>query len=391
MVSPAHTTPVTKDIRAHGQSVWLDFIERDLITSGRLQKMVRDGWITGVTSNPTIFARAIAGSPGYDGALRELAASGVADPYEAFLGLAAADIRAAADILKPVYLATAARDGYVSLEVPPQLARDSAATIAEAVRLFERVGRPNVMIKVPGTPEGAAATQALIAERINVNVTLLFGLAQYERAAEAYLSGLEARLASGGSVARVAGVASFFVSRVDTAVDAALPAGSALLGTAAVANARIAYERFRELFAGDRWAALASAGAIVQRPLWASTGTKNPAYSDVKYVEELIASDTVNTMPEATLMAMLDHGIVKPAGASAAAQARRDIQALASAGVDLDAITLRLQEEGLRAFAEDFDGLLESIASRLGTADQELPTRAPRPKAARNDVEGGKS
>ena len=355
-------------LHAHGQSTWFDFIRRAYIDSGQLQRLIDDGWISGLTSNPTIFGKAISGSTDYDGELRDIARSGEADPYEAFVRLASADLRRAADALRPIYDASGAADGYVSFEIPPGAEQDAALAIAEAKRLRAAVGRPNVMIKVPGTKAGAVAVEELIAEGVNVNITLLFDVAVHERVARAYIAGLGRALAAGRNLAAIASVASFFVSRVDTAVDRELPEGSPLRGATGVANARIAYRRFREIFAGPEWERLAAAGARVQRPLWASTGTKNPVYSDVLYVDGLIAPDTVSTLPEATLRAFADHG----SGAAAISEAQRDDAArvpaaLAAAGVDLQAITERLLVEGLVSFEADFRALLDCIEEALRT------------------------
>jgi transaldolase/glucose-6-phosphate isomerase len=337
-----------------------------MLTSGRLERMVRDGWITGVTSNPSIFEKAIAGSSDYDGDIRAIAARGWCGAYDAFVELAVADIQAAADVLRPIYDTTSRRDGYVSLEVPPGVEVDTARTVAEARRLWGRVGRPNLMIKVPGTVEGIRAVEALITEGINVNVTLLFSMRQYEMAAEAFIHGLERRGES--PVDSIACVASFFVSRADTAVDALLPAASPLRGQAAVANARAVYGRFQQLFSGPRWEALSARGAMLQRPLWASTGTKNPAYSDVLYVDGLVAAHTVNTMPEATLAAVLDHGATVPSIVANIAAARETLASLANAGVDLSAVCQALLVEGLAAFERDFLRLLARIEEALALA-----------------------
>jgi transaldolase len=366
LVSASPTRTTTEALAALGQSPWLDFISRPLLASGELTRMVDDGWVTGVTSNPSIFEKAIAGSDDYADALAALAAGGVRDPYEAFVALAQEDIREACDALLPVYQRTQGADGFVSLEVPPGIEADTGKTVAEANRLAALIGRPNVMIKVPGTPEGVRAVPALIAAGVNVNVTLLFAVSAYEATAEAYLQGLERRLEAGLPLNAVGSVASFFVSRLDTAVDPLLDAAPALRGRIAVANARRAYGRFLTIFSGPRWEKLAAAGARPQRPLWASTGTKNPAYSDILYVEELIAPHTVNTMPGATLKAVLDHlepRLTLEAGMQAA---EAELGALAAAGVDLDATTDRLLGEGLAAFERDFQKLLTSIASALG-------------------------
>ena len=354
-----------QQVLSEGQAVWLDYTERSFTASGGLARLVRQG-VRGVTSNPTIFEKAIASSADYDDAVRRLSLAGFeADAiYEA---LAVEDIAAAADVLRPVYDATGGVDGFVSLEVSPTLAHDTAGTVAEARRLFAALGRPNVMIKIPGTAAGVPAIAQSIASGINVNVTLLFSVATYEAIALAYIEGLERRAAAGHDISRVGSVASFFVSRIDTAVDTVLqsaPGGAALMGTVAVANAKLAYTRYQQLFRGPRWTALAAQGARVQRPLWASTGTKNPAYSDVMYVEELIGPDTINTMPVATLAAFLDHGTVAPTLTRDVAGARAVLASLAAAGVDLDAITERLLEEGVDAFARSFVTLLAGIEAK---------------------------
>ena len=372
----------TQELIAQGQSVWLDYIRRGLLTSGGVARMVEDGWITGMTSNPTIFDKAISGSSDYEEALQAIIRMGEADSYDAFVALAAEDIRMAADALRPVYDATAAVDGYVSLEVPPGIEHDRDATVAEAQRLFRLVARPNVMIKVPGTPAGGEALTELIADGVNVNVTLLFAVAVYEKVAEAYVAGLERRLAAGGAVDKIASVASFFVSRVDTAVDGQLPEDSPLRGKVAVANARYAYERFLDIFSGPRWEALTAAGAHPQRPLWASTGTKNAAYSDTLYVETLIASHTVNTMPQATLDAVLDHLVVEPTLEANLADARRVLAETAAVGVDLEAVTDKLLVDGLASFEGDFNALLDKLGRRLATA----PGRRPAAQLALGDL-----
>jgi transaldolase/glucose-6-phosphate isomerase len=364
MARPARLT-ATEQLREMGQSVWLDYIRRGLIGSGQLARMVADGWVTGMTSNPTIFEKAIAGSTDYDASLSVIAAAGRVDSYDAFVTLAIDDIRSAADVLRPVYDETNAHDGYVSLEVPPGIESDVSRTVAEARRLFALANRPNVMIKIPGTPEGAKGLEECIAAGVNVNMTLLFAIDAYERAAEAYMTGLERRLAAGLPLDGIASVASFFVSRLDTAVDAQLPTGSPLRGKAAVANARAAYGRFIELTASERWSRLAAAGAQPQRPLWASTGTKDPAYSDVLYVEELVAPNTVNTMPEPTLRAVLDHARVRATIVPNLDDADRVRAGLRAAGIDLRTVTDTLLVEGLAAFERDFTRLLARLGSTL--------------------------
>ncbi len=344
-----------------GQSIWLDYIRRSFITSGELNDWVARG-LRGVTSNPSIFEKAIAGSGDYDDALHSLVAAGesTAQIYEA---LVVEDIQLAADVLRPVFDRTEGRDGYVSLEVSPELARDSAGTIAEARRLHAAVNRPNLMIKVPATAEGVPAIEKLIGEGLNINVTLMFSLEQYEAVAEAYLSGLERLLAVEGDLGSVASVASFFVSRVDVALDSRLEASGApeLKGQIAIANARLAYARFLELFTSERWRRLADQGARVQRLLWASTSTKSPEFPDTLYVDNLIGPDTVNTVPPATLNAFLDHGTVARTLDRDLSGARERIRRLADLGIDLDQITDRLLEEGVAAFEKSFQSLRRTI------------------------------
>lgn len=344
-----------------GQAIWLDFIRRSFVTSGELQALIDQG-LRGMTSNPTIFEKAIAGSQDYDADLRWLAAAGKTTP-ECYEALAIADIQMAADLFRPLFEQTAGADGYVSLEVNPTLAHDTAGTILEARRLFQAVNRPNVMIKIPATPEGLPAIEEVIASGVNVNVTLIFSVEQYAAVVQAYLNGLERLAAAGGDLRRVASVASFFVSRIDTAVDAELQrlGLSELQGQAAIASARLAYARFRLLFSGDRWQALQRQGARLQRPLWASTGTKNPAYPDTLYVDNLIAPDTVNTLPPATLNAFLAHGRLALTLEEGLPAAQELMERLAAGGVDLPAITQRLLNEGVQAFAQSFTSLLESI------------------------------
>lgn len=346
-----------------GQAVWLDYIERDLVTAGDLARLVADDGVRGVTSNPSIFHAAITGGDAYGEAIRTLLVDrpsiSTTGLYEA---LAIEDIQGAADVLRSVYDGSGASDGFVSLEVSPRLAGDTAGTVKEARRLWRQVDRPNLMIKVPATAAGLPAVERLIADGINVNVTLMFSLADYEVVAAAYLRGL----AECAEPASVASVASFFVSRVDTSVDAALEAvGSdealALRGTAAIANACLAYLRFEEIFHGEAFAGLRAKGARVQRPLWASTSTKNPAYQDIKYVEELVGPETVNTIPTKTLDAYRDHGRPGNALAVAKQSCRKDLERLRTVGIDLDAITRRLQVEGVAAFAASFDQLMAAL------------------------------
>jgi transaldolase/glucose-6-phosphate isomerase len=360
-----------------GQSVWLDYIRRDLIESGELARLVADEGLRGMTSNPSIFEKAIAGSRDYD-RLIEAALRESDDPKGVYERVAVRDIQDAADALAPVYRETHARDGYVSLEVSPHLAHDTAGTVAEARRLWSTVARPNLMIKVPATPEGLPAIETLLAEGINVNVTLLFSRHVYREVAEAYVAALERRLAHHRDVGRLASVASFFVSRIDTAVDKLLEAKMAaassesdkarlrgLLGKTAIANARLAYAIYGEVFGTARWKSIAAKGGATQRVLWASTSTKNPAYRDVIYVEELIGPDTVNTLPPATFDAFREHGVVRDSLAEDVAGAQAVIDALAAEGISLDAVTDRLLDEGVKLFADAFDALLGAVATRI--------------------------
>jgi len=356
-----------KELAAQGQSVWLDYIRRNLVRSGELKRLVEEDGIRGVTSNPTIFEKAIAGSTDYDEALSAmLARDPDADLEKLYEPLAIEDIQMAADVLRPVYDDTNGGDGYVSLEVSPHLAHDTEATIGAAKRLRAAVGRPNVMIKVPATPAGIPAIEALVADGVSVNVTLMFSMGHYEAVARAYIKGLE-RCAE---PVKVASVASFFVSRVDTAVDKSLESlGTAqalsLLGKIAIANSKIVYERFLQIFHGEGFAALRQRGARVQRPLWASTGTKNPKYSDVLYVENLIGPETVNTLPPETLNAFRDHGrIIEAAVRENLDAAAAVIGRLGALGIDLNAITERLQEEGVASFAASFDQLLGALEKK---------------------------
>lgn len=352
------------ELRGLGQSAWLDYIRRSLIAGGGLKRLIEDYAVTGVTSNPTIFNKSISGSTDYDEALSSLVASGERDAKAIFLRLAMEDIAAAADTLRPVYEATNGRDGFVSLEVSPDLAGDAGGTVREAIGLFRELARPNVMIKVPGTAEGMGAIEELTMEGVNVNVTLLFDIAAYEQAARAYIRGLERRLEAGQPVGRVASVASFFVSRVDTAIDQTLPEGSPLRGRVAIANAKMAYRLFKQLFSGPRWERLAMAGGQVQRLLWASTGTKNPSYSDVLYVEELIGPDTVNTMPESTLYAFADHGRAQPTLDTGMEESEATLGRLTDTGVDLPVVMARLLKDGLASFQADYQNLLAAIEER---------------------------
>jgi len=349
-----------------GQAIWLDTIQRSLVTTGGLERLVREDGLRGVTSNPSIFCKAIAGTSEYDGAVAAVLDADPAVATEALYEmLAIEDIRSAADVLRPVYEASDASDGFVSLEVSPHLAHDTDGTVEAARRLWAAVDRPNLMIKVPATAAGVPAVERLIAEGINVNVTLMFSLADYDAVAAAYLRGLTACAAPD----RVASVASFFVSRVDTVVDGELEAIGTkealdLRGAAAIANARLAWARFHDVFGGADFAALRARGARVQRPLWASTSTKNPAYPDVMYVEQLIGRDTVNTLPMATLEAFRDHGRVVPGLERPDRDPGEVLDRIAALGIDLDAVTVQLQVDGVAAFAASYDELLAALEAK---------------------------
>lgn len=353
-------------LHAAGQSLWLDYIDRTMLSNGDLTRRIAEDALTGMTSNPTIFEKALAEGSAYDGQLATVEAA--LSDREAFFVLATTDVRDACDAFRVVYDRTEGQDGFVSLEVSPDLARDAAGTVAEARRLWQIVDRPNLMIKVPGTVEGADAIRQLIADGINVNVTLLFSVEAHARVIEAYLAGLEQRAAAGLPVDKIGSVASFFVSRVDSAIDKQLggmgDAATALQGKAAIANAKLAYRLFQASFAGPRWAPLAAKGARVQRPLWASTSTKNPAYRDVIYVEELIGPDTVNTLPPATLEAFRDHGEVRTSVTEQVAEAERALAALEATGVSLQVVTDTLLAEGLSAFEQSFVTLLAGLARK---------------------------
>src|SRR3984893_5048477 len=358
-----------------GTSVWLDYIRRSLMTSGELQRMIEEDAVVGMTSNPTIFEKAIGGSSDYDDALRALVEAGIPDE-EIMLSLIVEDIQMAADVLKPVYDQTKHKDGYVSIEVLPRVADDTKGTIAMAHDLFERVGRPNIFVKIPATDAGLPAIEQCIAGGLNINITLMFSVKVYEDVARAFIRGLQRRMKQGHAV-DVASVASFFVSRVDTAVDKLLeqkiaaakdPAARArlqqLMGKAAVANAKMAYQAFLRIFNGPEFADLRAAGASVQRCLWASTGTKNPAYSDVMYIEELIGPETVNTMPQQTMMAFKEHGEVRPSLLENVDGSRKVLSDLAAIGIDMDKVTSDLRIDGVKLFADSIDKLLEEIANK---------------------------
>jgi transaldolase len=365
-MNPDQTTrPRLQALRDAGVSIWLDTLSRELLETGAFAALVADYSVTGVTSNPTIFAKAIKGSDRYDDQLRRLVTSGARDPQTLFLALALDDVRQAADVLRPSYDASDGQDGFVSFECTPDLADDTDGTIAQALELWRRLARPNVLIKVPATEGGIPAIEELTARGVNVNVTLLFSLARYEQVIEAYIAGLERRLEAGERVDGIASVASFFVSRVDAKADAQLPAGSDLRGRIAIANARGAYWRYRKRFTDERWLILHDAGAKPQRPLWASTGTKDPAYSDVLYVDELVVPDAINTMPEATLRAFADHGQPGRSFDWSAGAVEETLRRAEAAGVDLDAITAELERAGVESFCQSYEELLRRIDSKL--------------------------
>ncbi len=359
-----------------GVSIWLDDLSRARLESGGLAALIRDRHVTGVTTNPTIFAKALAQAGPYAAQLRDLAVRGVG-VEEAVRALTTYDVRWACDVLAEVAAASDGLDGRVSIEVDPRLARDGAATLAEARALWWAVDRPNLLIKIPATVEGLPAVTACLAEGISVNVTLIFALDRYRAVLDAWLSGLEAAAAAGRDLAGIASVASFFVSRVDTEVDARLdriggPDAIALKGTAAIANARLAHEAFAEVVAGPRWAALAALGARPQRPLWASTGVKDPAYDDTRYVVDLVTSGTVNTMPEATLDAVADHGRVRgDTVAPEHAGAHAALAALAAVGIDYADVVAVLEDEGVSKFEDSWGELLESVKRALESAGTE--------------------
>jgi transaldolase len=344
-----------------GQSPWYDNLTRALATGG-LQKLMDEHGIRGVTSNPTIFEKAMATGNDYDAQLREVTSAG-ASPEIAYWDLVTRDIEHAADVLRPVYDQLEGADGFVSIEVSPDLAHDTAGTVRQAKELWDRLGRPNVMIKIPGTLEGLPAIVETLGAGINVNVTLIFGLERYQQVIDAFLAGLERRVASGGDIHNVASVASFFVSRVDTETDRRLPEGHPLRGKAAVANAKLAYVLFREQLSGARWDALVAAGARVQRPLWASTSTKNPAYSPTLYVDELVGADTVNTLAQASVdvLASGDDNLRADAICEDIDGARQVIADLADAGVDFADVTATLEREGVESFAKSFHDALDSL------------------------------
>src|SRR5574341_1116584 len=369
----AKVTNPLKDLQAYGQSVWLDNIRRSLITGNELRHLVEEDGLRGVTSNPSIFEKAITGSTDYTTILEELASQNL-DAKSIYERLAIRDIQDAADVLRPVYEQTKRRDGYVSLEVSPQLAHNTQGTIEEARRLWQTVRRDNLMVKVPATAAGIPAIKQLIGEGINVNVTLLFSQQAYEQVAEAYIAGLEQLASGGGDVSRIASVASFFISRIDTAIDALLtdrlktstnaselPLLRSIMGRVAIANAKVTYQRYKQRFSGERWQKLAHKGAQPQRLLWASTSSKNPQYRDVIYVEELVGRDTVNTVPPATLDAFRDHGVPRASLEEDVKGAQDTMWTLGQVGISMKEVTDKLLDDGVTLFAEAFDKLLKAV------------------------------
>ena len=363
-----------KELQKFGQSVWLDYIRRDLIETGELKRLIDEDGLRGMTSNPASFEKAIGDSKYYSETLKALQARSDLDAIGRYEVLAVRDIQAAADALRPVYQSTKRRDGYVSLEVSPYLARDTQATLNEARRLWKAVGRENLMVKVPGTTEGIPAFQQLISEGININVTLLFAQEVYVEVAEAYIAGLEQLAARGGDVSKIASVASFFISRIDSSVDAILTARlktasderekaalQSLMGKIAIANGKQTYQRYLKIFGSDRWKKQAAKGAQTQRVLWASTSTKNPSYSDVMYVDELIGADTVNTIPPATFDAFRDHGHPRASLTENVEAANQIMDKAAGLGISMKEVTDKLTEDGVRLFAEAFDKLLKAV------------------------------
>ncbi len=365
-----------KALLGEGQSVWQDDISRQMLQSGELQRTIADVGIRGLTSNPTIFEKAIAGGTAYDEDVARLLREG-RDAPEIFEAVEVQDIRDACDLFLPIYEASNGGDGFCSIEVSPGAARNADVTRTEARRLWSAVDRPNLMVKIPGTAEGAAVIEEMLEAGLNINITLLFAIESYERVALAYVSALEKRLAANQPIDRIASVASFFVSRVDTLIDKLLDEKIAqandeatvsrlrgLKGKAAVANAKLAYAKFQEIFEGARFAPLRAAGAKVQRPLWASTSVKNPEYRDVLYVEELIGPDTVNTMPRPTIQAFLDHGVVRRTVDQDLDSARQVMADLAEVGIDMAAVTAQLEDEGIASFVKSFDSLIAGVESK---------------------------
>jgi transaldolase / glucose-6-phosphate isomerase len=377
-----------KELLNYGQSMWLDYIRRDLITSGKLKSMIEDDGLRGMTSNPSIFEKAIAESSLYDDMLKSLASRSDLNATGIYEQIAIRDIQGAADILHPVYQSSQFRDGYVSLEVSPLLALKTKETIEEARRLWKTVNRENVMIKVPGTAEGIPAIQTLIGEGININVTLLFAQEVYEKVAEAYIAGIEDLAKHGGNLKKMAGVASFFISRIDTLVDSLLDDKlknttdapqqallKSLKGKVAIANGKLTYQKYQKIFSGPRWEALASKGAQTQRVLWASTSTKNPEYRDVMYVEELIGPDTVDTMPPATVDAFRDHGKLRNSLTENVAAAQQVMDNLAKSSISIKEATTKLTGDGVKLFADAFHKLLAAVEKSTQQKGQQQPVQ----------------
>jgi transaldolase len=370
-----------KNLENFGQSIWLDYLRRNLVTSGELKKMIDEDGLKGMTSNPAIFEKAIVGGAEYAADLERLQSNSALDAMAIYEGVAIKDIQSAADVLRAVYERTDGRDGYVSMEVSPYLARETENTLNEARRLWKTIGRPNIMIKIPGTVEGLPAIRQALGDGININITLLFAQQRYEEVAEAFMAGLEDFAARGGDLHRMASVASFFVSRIDTLIDsiveqklkkATTPSDQALLqtipGKIAIANARLTYQKYKEIIGSPRWKALAAKGARTQRLLWASTSTKNPNYRDVMYVEELIGPDTVNTVPTNTLEAFRDHGKARPGLEENVEEAARTMASLSAAGISMKEVTDKLVDDGVRLFSEAFDTLLGAVGQRTSRA-----------------------
>lgn len=366
-MTSAQLTPLHR-LSATGQSVWVDFLSREEIHDGGLQRLIDEDAVVGATSNPTIFQKAMSSGEAYDGQMRELSEQGLG-AKECFWQMAERDINDACELFLPLWKAGSGRDGYVSLEVDPTLAYDTLATYNEAMELHRRIDKPNLLVKIPATRPGLAAIEDVIAKGKSINVTLIFSLQRYAAVAESYIRGLERLVADGGDPSAVTSVASFFVSRIDTEADRRLEqldADPSLRGRLAVANARLAYQRYLEIFAGSRWEYLSSKGAKPQRLLWASTSTKNPDYPDTVYVDELIGPDTVNTMPEETLAAYQDHGRPEPRLGRGLAEAEKLLAELGAAGVDYDEVTDTLEREGVEKFADSFETLLQAISEKIG-------------------------
>ncbi len=360
------SSPPLQRLSELGQSIWVDFLSRDSIRGGHLQELIDDYAVVGATSNPTIFEKAMTAGDAYDEQLNELAAQG-SDPSQSFWALAEQDIADACTVFHPVWERSSHRDGYVSLEVDPRLAYDTLETFREAMRIHGAIDAPNLMVKIPATKPGLAAIEDVIAKGRSINVTLIFSLARYAEVAESYVRGLERLVAEGGDPSKVASVASFFVSRIDTEADrrlAEIGGQDALLGKLAIANAKLAYNHFKEVFAGPRWEYLVGKGATPQRVLWASTSTKNPDYPDTIYIEELLGADTVNTVPEDTIKAYQDHGQPRARLEQGLEDARRVFDELAAAGVDYDDVTDTLEREGVEKFSASFDELMQALAAK---------------------------